>query len=489
LFTYIRSLLSRFDPGNLVLSNLQEGFPYERDWPTFFQKIVEDRAAAPTWDNLSDEQRAAWLAHQLFCKLPSPGRVYRFWREAIEFFEDLLREFRQIASRSDNPWRVRRLLLIPDASTAHGWKSGMLYDGRWRGVQISLVYVDALKGFVTASNLARLLKPEERKEAFQNQTIMVGEEDTFGQPTSLTVQSVEELVGRYAHLGVYHPVIPLEVSPLRFRVVLPLEAASECVDLAIARWREQFARVWDRLPLRVGVVGFPRALSFQALVEAVRNVEEALRLPAEIWRVEETQIQEGVLALSLRRKNGQNTLWCIPLRLPDGREDVFYPYVEVEDWTLRYPRDFRHPENGRVFRHVADLRVGDGIRVTPAKIITLWMESTAARFDEPKPYSLEDWTKMRAVWELLTRVAPSITAVQRLRKAIAELETQWRSPNGLWGAPMELRRETLRALLTEHLEVQGAALETLLACAMEDLFSWTLEWHLTALHEKPQQRR
>jgi hypothetical protein len=510
LLTYIRNSLSSFDPRNPVLSNLQEGFRYETDWPTFFQKIVEDRAAAPTWDNLSDEQRAAWLAHQLFCKLPSPGRVYRFWREAIEFFEDLLREFRQIASRSDNPWRVRRLLLIPDASTAHGWKDGMLYDGRWRGVQISLVYVDALKGFVTASNLARLLKPEERKEAFQNQTITVEEEDTFGQSASLTVQSVKELVGRYAHLGVYHPVIPLEVSPLRFRVVLPLEAASECVDLAIARWREQFARVWDRLPLRVGVVGFPRALSFQAVVEAVRNVEqallrqscgyrralstvrnveEALRVPTEIWRVEETWIREDVLALSLRRKDGQNTLWCIPLRLPDGREDVFYPYVEVEDRTLRYPRDFRHPENGRVFRHVADLRVGDGIRVTPAKIIALWMESTAARFDEPKPYSLEDWTKMRAVWELLTRVAPSITAVQRLRKAIAELEIQWRSPNGSWGAPMELRRETLRALFAEHLEVQGAALETLVAYAMEDLFSWTLEWHLTALHEKPQQRR
>jgi CRISPR-associated Csx11 family protein len=489
LFTRIRNSLSSFNRQDSVLSNLQEGFPHEKDWPTFFQKIVEDRAAAPTWDNLSDEQRAAWLAHQLFCKLPSPGRVYRFWREAIEFFEDLLREFRQIASRSDNPWRVRRLLLIPDASTAHGWKDGMLYDGRWRGVQISLVYVDALKGFVTASNLARLLKPEEREEAFQNQTITVEEEDTFGQPTSLTVQSVKELVGRYAHLGVYHPVIPLEVSPLRFRVVLPLEAASECVDLAIARWREQFARVWDRLPLSVGVVGFPRALSFQAVVEAVRNVEEALRVPTEIWRVEETWIREDVLALSLRRKDGQNTLWCIPLRLPDGREDVFYPYVEVEDRTLRYPRDFWHPENGRVFRHVADLRVGDGIRVTPAKIIALWMESTAARFDAPKPYSLEDWTKMRAVWELLTRVAPSITAVQRLRKAIAELETQWRSPNGSWGAPMELRRETLRALFAEHLEVQGAALETLVACAMEDLFSWTLEWHLTALHEKPQQRR
>jgi CRISPR-associated Csx11 family protein len=484
LFTYIRNSLSSFNPQDLVLSNLQEGFPYERDWPTFFRKIVEDRAAAPTWGNLSDDERAAWLAHQLFRKLPSPGRVYRFWREAIEFFEDLLREFRQIASRSDNPWRVRRLLLIPDASTAHGWKSGMLYDGRWRGAQISLVYVQALNGFVTASNLARLLKPEERKEVLQNQTITVEEEDTFGQPASLTVRSVEELGGHYAHLGVYHPVIPLEVSPLRFRVVLPLETASECVDLAIARWRERFARVWDRLPLRVGVMAFPRAMSFQAVVEAVRNVEEALRLPAEIWRVEETQIQEGVLALSLRRKDGQNTLWCVPLGLPDGREDVFYPYVEVEDRMLRYPRDFRHPGSGRVFRHVADLRLGDGIRVAPATIVAIWLESTAVRFEPLKSRYLEDWTRMREVWHLVERVAPSTTAIQRLRSALIELQERWRTLDGSWTAPEDLRRDTIRAFLAEHLEVRGADLETLVEAAMEGLLLWAFDWHLTALRER-----
>jgi CRISPR-associated Csx11 family protein len=484
LFTYIRNSLSSFNPRDPVLSNLQEGFRYETDWPTFFQKIVEDRAAAPTWGNLSSDERAAWLAHQLFCKLPSPGRVYRFWREAIEFFEDLLREFRQIASRSDNPWRVRRLLLIPDDSTAHGWKSGMLYDGRWQGVQISLVYVDALNGFVTASNLARLLKPEERKEALQNQTITVEEEDTFGQPASLTVRSVKELGGNYAHLGVYNPVIPLEVSPLRFRVVLPLEAASECVDLAIARWRERFARVWDRLPLRVGVVGFPRVLSFQAVVEAVRNMEEALVRETEIWQVEKRWIQAGMVTLRLRREDGQSVPRSIPLLLSDGREDVFYPYAQVEDPTLRYPRDFRHPGSGRVFRHVADLRLGDGIRVAPATIVAIWMESTAVRFEPLKSRYLEDWTRMREVWCLVERVAPSTTAIQRLRSALIELQERWRTLDGSWTAPEDLCRDTIRAFLAEHLEVRGADLETLVEAAMEGLLLWAFDWHLTALRER-----
>ncbi|WP_448593862.1 CRISPR-associated protein Csx11 [Thermoflexus hugenholtzii] len=485
LIGYTRSSLSSFNPNDRVFSSLQDGFRHEKDWPTFFQKIVEDRAAAPNWNSLNDDQRAAWLVHQFFCKLPSPGRVYRFWREAVEFFEDLLREFRQIASRSANPWRVRRLLLIPDASGAQGWQDRMLYDGRWRGAQISLVYVDALKGFVTASNLARLLKPEEQKEVLQGQKIVVEEEDAYGKPLDLKVESVKELDGDYAHLGVYHPIVPLEVSPLRFRVVLPLEAASECVDLSIAWWRERFARVWDRLPLRVGVVGFPRALSFQAVVEAVRNVEEALLRKEETWRVEEVWKQVGVLTLRLRREDGRSALRCVPLLLPDGREDVFYPYVEVEDRALRHPRDFRHPGDGRVFRHMGDLRVGDGIRVAPATVVTLWMESAAARFEPLQARYLEDWVRMREVWRLVERVAPSTTALQRLRSAVTELGERWRAPDGSWVAPEDLRRDTLRALLAEHLEARGAASEILVEAAMEDLLSWALDWHLTALRERP----
>ena len=472
-----------------LIPNLDEEFgstaqPIDA-WKEIYTNWVEDRASGPSWHPNNPYQNARWLVFQWFRKLPSPGRVYRFWREAVEFFEELLREFRQIASRSANPWRVRRLLLCPDDSTAQGWQDGMLYDGRWRGVQISLVYVGSLRGFVTASNLARLLKPEERKEALRGETISLEEEDAFGSPRPLRVKEVKELKGSYGHLGVYYPVIPLEISPLRFRVILPLEVVSECVDLAVSWWQERFARVWDRLPLRVGVVGFPRALSFQAVVEAVRNVEEALARETEVWRVEEHWAQAGVLALRLRREDGRSTLRSIPLLLPDGREDVFYPYVEVGNQALRYPRDFQHPGNGRVFRHIADLRVGDGIGVAPATVVTLWMESTAARFEPLKARYLGDWTRMREIWHLVDHIAPSTTALQRLRSAVTELQTKWRAPDGSWVAPEDLRRDTFRALLAEHLEVRGAALETLVEAAMEDLLSWALDWHLTALRERP----
>ncbi|MBX6362182.1 MAG: CRISPR-associated protein Csx11, partial [Acidobacterium ailaaui] len=352
LVTYVRGKLASFDPNDPVLKNLQEGYRYERDWHSFFQKIVEDRADAPSWDNLNDE-RAAWLVHQIFRKLPSPGRVYRFWREANEFFAELLREFRQIAARSDNPWRVRRLVLVPDGH--RDWDNLILYGGRWQGRPLSLVYVQSLGGFVTASNLARILKPEDAQSALQGAQISLEEEDApypQGHATrrqraqtspedentperrcdmTITVAQVRDLCQPHAHLGVYHPVIPVELSPLRFRVLVPLEAASECVDLAVAWWRERFARVWDRLPLRVGVIAFPRMVPYQAVVEATRNVEDDLTGKEETWQVQEIERRASVAALRLRRKDGRETLRVVPVTLPDGREDVFYPYLAVED--------------------------------------------------------------------------------------------------------------------------------------------------------------
>ena len=487
----------RFPEKDLLLTNLQEGFRHlrvsnpqkkeegkkeyeERLWRTFYEQIVEDRADAPEWDALNDDQRAAWLAHQLFRKLPSPGRVYRFWREAEEFFNDLLREFRQIAARSDNPWRVRRLLLIPEDRSE--WQDLTLYDGSWQGRQISLVYVQSLGGFVTASNLARLLRPEEGQSVFHGTQIALEDEDAPRQRRDMTVAQVRGLGQLHARLGVYHPVIPVELSPLRFRVLVPLEAASECVDLAVAWWRERFARVWDRLPLCVGAIAFPRLVPYQAVVEATRSLEDVLAASEETWRVQEVERRAGVVALRLRRPDGRETLRVIPVRMPDGREDGFYPYVATEDRQVRFPRDFQHPD-GRVYRHMADLRLDDSLKMTPARVKTLFMESTAARFNATPSQYLEDWTQMRQVWALLQRVAPSQTAVQRLRDELARLERDWRSPHGQRTASDDLWRDTLRALLAHHLEVKDAALDALTEAAMQRTLQWALDWHMTALKE------
>jgi len=219
------------------------------------------------------------------------------------------------------------------------------------------------------------------------------------------------------------------------------------------------------------------------VVEATRNLEDRLRQGKEVWRVERHEVRHGIAALQLRRQDSQATLRTVPVGMPDGREDVFYPYVAVEDRSLRYPRDFRHP-NGQIYRHMADLQGGDGIKVFPGRVGLLFMDTAGARFQIPEPLYLEDWQSMREVWRLVERTAPSQTALQRLWSAINRLEQEW------FGSTVkpsqELWRDTVRALLAEHLEAKGAALEDLTEAALHRLLQRALEWHMTVLKKAVQ---
>jgi hypothetical protein len=122
LVAHVRGKLGGYDKQDPVLRSLQDGYQHESDWPTFFAKVVEDRSQAPSWDGPDDDGRARWLVHQLFRKLPSPGRAHRLWWQAEEFFTRLLAEFRGAASRDANRSRTRRLVLEPDDASKTGWQ-------------------------------------------------------------------------------------------------------------------------------------------------------------------------------------------------------------------------------------------------------------------------------------------------------------------------------------------------------------------------------
>ncbi len=484
LFQHIKGKLASFDKTDSVLSNLQEGYQHETDWPSFFSKIVEDRTDSPQWDTLDENGRAGWLTHQLFRKLASPGRIYRFWRQAEDFFNVLLAEFREIAAADQNRWRVRRLVIKPDNGSSGSWEDRQTYGGRYGDAPVSLLYRAQTKDFLTICNLARLLKPEQDKDCLRGITLELKADDSMD-AKRLVVHSAADDAGA---LGVYHPVIPLELSPVRFRVLLPLEAVSGCVDRTIEAWRDQFARVWDRLPLRVGIVAFPRMTPFQAVIEAARNIEgdlDGIKKP-ETWRVAGCETREGVTALSIKSlDHRQELLQTIPIGLPDGRNDVFYPYLAVEDKQVRFPLDFQHPTKSQVFRHAKDLRSGDGILVHPSLIATIFMDGTAKRFEALSCRQLTEWLRMRDLWRLMDRHAPSQTALRGAWSELMERRGAWQGPDGTWfegGKTAWL--DLARAVFHERLGVRGACLEALVEAAGDGLLDWSLEWHMSVLKKQ-----
>jgi CRISPR-associated Csx11 family protein len=479
LLGYVCGKLNRFDKNDPVLSSLQDGYRHESDWPSFFRKIVEDRTDAQSWDKLDDIERTSWLVHQLFRKLASPGRIFRFWSQAEEFFQDRLQNFREICSRDSNRWRVRRLILTPDPFTSTGWDDHEVYSTRWRNVPMELFYRQGK--FFTICNLARLLGAKEAKDLLKGKALSL--RDDKGRERLLKVEDVKDDVGS---LGIYHPIIPLDHSPLRFRVIVPLAAASECIDRTIKAWDDEFGCVWERLPLRVGIVAFSRMMPFQAVIEATRNIEDELRKGSErseTWRVAESTARGGVAALHLIRKDEEHEIKAVPIHLPDGREDVFYSYMTVEDSSVRFARDFQHP-NGQVYRHVEDLRPGDGVKVIPSVVASLFLETTAARFDPLDVRYLADWKAMQDVWGIVQRTAPSQTALRGLWSELEAYRETWRDPDGSWpDGGEEAWLELARATLSNRMAARGASLDALVDSARTGLLRWSLEWHLRVLKE------
>ncbi|GIW72673.1 MAG: hypothetical protein KatS3mg102_2215 [Planctomycetota bacterium] len=473
---YVGTRLDSVDKDDPVLGALQDGYRHATDWKTYFGLLVEDRAGAPSWDDLDEVGRANWLAHQLLRKNASPGRVHRFWRTAETFFAELLESFREIAAADANRWRTRRLVVEP-AEGGPPWKDRETYAGRFRDAPLELLYRQDRRAFITICNLARVLAPHEPRSALAGASITVRGDD--GEPRQLTIGGVREAEG----VGVYTPLVLLDRTPVRFRVLVPLATADACVEAAVEKWRNEFARVWDRMPMRVGIVAFPRLTPFQAVVEMARNVEDVLaEAGEEKWCVAESASCEGVTSLVLRRGDGGSELVAVPRRLPDGRADVFYPYLRTEGCRLRSPRDFATPD-GLVYRHVADLRPGDGVEVAPSRLAMVFMESTAARFEPVEVLPLSTWIRLRETWALVRRHAPSTSALRGAWAVLAGSRERWVQGADRTSEAAVTWCQFARSVLAEQLGLRGAALDALVEAACSGALERALDWHLRVRKE------
>lgn len=481
-----RTVLSGNRAGRLddaVLESLNEGFGRETDLGVFWRKMVEDRADnPPSWEEAKCDPALAarWLVHQLFRKNASPGRVYRFWRGAQAFFDELIPAFREAAAAHANRWRTRRLVLTPGNGSGTDWQDRETYATCWNDAPLELLYRAETNDFLTICNLARVLRPEQRREDLRSVEWQMEGDD--GATRALKVGGVAEP----EVLGAYAPLIILDRSPVRFRVLVPLSAAPACIEAAVTKWEAEFCRVWDRMPLRVGIVAFPRMTPFQAVIEAARNMEDDLaRNEEKPWRVVESYVRDGVAALMLARPDGTRELVTVPAALPDGRSDEHYPYLAVTDRSERQARDFTAPAPkhgaGQVYRHVADLAPGDGVRVAPSRVAMVFLDSTVRRFEPVDVRPLSEWRRLREIWNLLCRTAPSVTALRGAWGALADARERWNGDERTSRDESAPWVSFARSVLANDLGARPPELEALVDAAVSGVLEKTLEWHLRIL--------
>lgn len=468
-----------------VLSTLNSGFSRETSLKSFFEKVVEDRADAPTWYEINnDSQRvAAWLTHQLLRKNASPGRVHRFWRTARAFFSEALEEFRSLVSKpGGNRTRRLKLELRHSGSASNCLEEGEVYSGRLPFAPDAPFEVLCCGShFVTVCNLARVLGPNgDPRKLVDDKEFEASDDDGHRHKFIIaSVSSVDDV------LASYRPLIVLEENPERFRVLVPLEAAEKCVEHVISKWRKEMARVWDRLPLRVGVIAFPRKTPFQAVIEATRNMEDALAAGGfEKWRVAQVTRTGANACLSFERPDKGREVVAMPTQLKDDRDDVYYPNLAVDRTEREKPHDFTAPRrNGPsvVYRWAAELREDDIVCVEPSRYAAVFLDSTARRFDPVEVHPLSEWDRRRTVWEQVRKVAPSATAARAVEQSLREARERWTDADGVLDETAW--RHWVRAVLANEWKVSGHHLNDLEQAACDGVLERVLNWHLHVLKQ------
>ncbi len=459
-----------------LLGKLSAGFE-EQQWPSpFYEHIVNDRASAPAWSSLDDANRAAWLTHQLFRKNASPGRVHRFWRTTQIFFAEALEEFRMLVSGNCGT-RTQRLRLTLSGGT--NLRVGEVYAGHlpW-APNAPFEILRRPSDFVTVCNLARVLGPNVDPQKLIGTTFDARDDD--GRRHQLTIASVSSVDDVLAS---YRPLIVLEENPERFRVLVPLQAADACVEHVISKWRREMARVWDRLPLRVGVIAFPRKTPFQAVIEATRNVEDDLAVGgSEKWRV--VRVTRGATTtISFECPNRACEVVDMPTQLADGRDDVYYPNVAVVGPESE-PHDFTAPRADGpsvVYRWAAELRIGDEVCVEPSRFAAVFLDSTARRFDPVEVHPLSEWDRRRTVWDQVRAAAPSLTTAHAVEQLLREARERWTDANG--ALDETAWKAWVRAVLVNEWNASGRDLNDLEQAACDGVLERVLGWHLRVLKQ------
>lgn len=460
-----------------ALESLNPGFKHALSPKDFFEKIVEDRSDAPSWDSLDDSSRAAWLTHQLFRKNASPGRIHRFWRTTRAFFAEALGEFRTLVAGTGGT-RTQRMSLTISGGT--NLRIGEVYAGRLPSApNAPFEILCRTNDWVTVCNLERVLGP--RGDVSQLKGVPFEARSDDGVRHQFTIVNAASSEGTMA---TYCPLIVLEENPERFRVMVPLSAEAACVEHVVSKWRKEMARVWDRLPLRVGTIAFPRKTPFQAVIEATRNVEDDLMAGgAEKWCVKRVATEKEATRIKFERPDKKSEEVNVPTLLASGCEDVYYPNFAVTG-VEREPHDFTAPRRSGssvVYRRAADLKTEDEVYIEPSRFASLFLDSTARRFEPAQVYPLSEWERHRELWNQIGKVAPSHTAAHAVESSLREAREQWTDANGTlneaaWSV-------WVRAVLANEWHANERDLNDLEAAARDGLLERVLSWHLHVLQQ------
>jgi len=285
--------------------------------------------------------------------------------------------------------------------------------------------------------------------------------------------------------SVYTPVVPILSEPRTFMALFPGDLTLDVVDLIRQKYEREMSKVYNRLPLHIGVVYFPRRTPLRAVLEAGKRMLELpeASITKEDWQVaEEPKTGTKDKAASYLRESAHFERWHevilqngdrkvtlhVSTVMGDGKtQDKWYPYFWVKTPADSHPieerkRAMEHDNSAEwipilqsdsadskeKWVHVEALAQGDRVQFTPSTFDFEWLDTAGRRFEVAysnqgqryvrslRPYLLDDVETIRRAWGRLAgdteRGLEGLSAnqIHTLRDRIRSKREAWKAGSG-----------------------------------------------------------
>ncbi len=274
----------------------------------------------------------------------------------------------------------------------------------------------------------------------------------------------------------------VSLDPGCFMILTAARHAENLLAAIYEEYSRRYGRVRHHLALHFSATVFYHKSPLYIAIDAARRFADiGLRRSRNYvwWKVCAIGEDDDRIDLKLETSRGRRVVFSYPGNLPNGNEDLFYPWF----WEKDHPH---HPQ------HISTLKKGDSIAVHPGSFDYEVLDSTTRRYDirmeragvgrphstcrspGPRPYPLETIARWQRLQPILAGVETS--QLKNMHELLARLHQDWNIPGTCDdGSAMKgVAADIVRNILGEaHWSKQGRVVHQM-ACdgSLFDLLEW-----------------
>lgn len=465
----------------LYTKDLLEGFEKEHNLKNASVSILRQKILEQIL------QKYEWRTYVigLATKHPSMARIRRVWSSTFLFFHEILEHLQTNGILQKQP-RLKFQACLRDPMDA-----SILQNNPSARIQIGSVFLDVYVHslgrdkyeILSQGNLRKLFGDKDEKDTEKKDQKLLEklQKAISANDFTLEVKTDDEDRGKTQTFVMgnaegferseYTPCVDIVNTPQLFQFLCPAEHVDAILKFIYDKYTREMSKVRDRLPLHVNVVYFKNKYPLYVVLETAQNMlaDEYLRSQdnKESWQVvgiteekdnefydpqtgQKSQRKTQVRKLTLKSIPGRTFAWQVDTMTGDpDMPDLYYPNFEIEpkaqEGRVNFT-EFVHPDTGKHYLNVQELREGDTIKVQPSTWDVVFIDSNEARFlvqgkkrrhamleEGRQAHYLDDMQTFQKVWDIFEK-CPNYSQAQleKLCSLLFQKHQEWRNE---WAKP------------------------------------------------------